>query len=127
MHDDPVGKRGEQARLGATAYVAWAVFGGGRSASEAGPTLAYLLRHEPATLGDPYTVALVAVTLLPFSVRMSGWIYLISALALGAVFIGYAVRLQRAYSDALAKQTFRYSIVYLSLLFIALLADHYFQ
>jgi len=74
-----------------------------------------------------YTVALVAVTMLPFSLRMSGWIYLASAAALGAVFIGYAVRLQRSYSDALAKKTFRYSIVYLSLLFIALLVDHYFQ
>ena len=74
-----------------------------------------------------YPVALVAVTMLPFSVRMSGWIYLVAAVALGAVFIAYAVRLQRAYTDALAKKTFRFSIVYLALLFIALLADHYFQ
>ena len=74
-----------------------------------------------------YTVALVAVTMLPFAVRMSGWLYLVCALALGAVFIGYAVRLQRTYSDALAKATFRYSIVYLALLFFALLVDHYFQ
>jgi len=74
-----------------------------------------------------YTVALVAVTMLPFSVRMSGWIYLVSAAALGAIFIGYAFKLQRAYSDALAKRTFRYSIVYLALLFMALLVDHYFQ
>ena len=74
-----------------------------------------------------YTVALVAVTMLPFAVRMSGWIYLASALVLGAVFLAYAVRLQRAYSDALAKKTFRWSIVYLALLFIALLVDHYFQ
>ncbi|MEO7760910.1 MAG: heme o synthase [Casimicrobiaceae bacterium] len=74
-----------------------------------------------------YTVALVAVTLLPFAIRMSGSLYLASALALGAVFMGYAVKLQRTYSDALAKRTFRYSIVYLALLFIALLVDHYFQ
>ena len=73
-----------------------------------------------------YTVALVAVTMLPFAVRMSGWLYLASALMLGALFIGYAVRLQRHYSDALAKATFRYSIVYLALLFVALLVDHYF-
>jgi protoheme IX farnesyltransferase len=74
-----------------------------------------------------YTVALVAVTMLPYAVRMSGVFYLVCALALGAVFLGYAVRLQRRYSDALAKATFRWSIVYLALLFIALLIDHYLQ
>jgi protoheme IX farnesyltransferase len=74
-----------------------------------------------------YTVALVAVTMLPFSIRMSGWLYLVSALALGAAFLTYAIQLQRAYSDALARRTFRFSIMYLSLLFIALLVDHYFQ
>jgi protoheme IX farnesyltransferase len=74
-----------------------------------------------------YTIALVAVTMLPFSIRMSGWLYLVSALALGTAFLTYAVQLQRAYSDALARRTFRFSIVYLSLLFIALLVDHYFR
>jgi protoheme IX farnesyltransferase len=74
-----------------------------------------------------YTVALVAVTMLPYAVRMSGVFYLVCALALGAVVLGYAVRLQRRYSDALAKATFRWSIVYLALLFIALLIDHYLQ
>jgi protoheme IX farnesyltransferase len=74
-----------------------------------------------------YTIALVAVTMLPYAVRMSGVFYLVCALALGAVFLGYAVRLQRRYSDALAKATFRWSIVYLALLFIALLVDHYLQ
>ena len=72
-----------------------------------------------------YTIALIAVTLVPFAVRMSGWLYLGSAIALGAVFLGYAIALQRAYSDELARRTFRFSIVYLSLLFIALLVDHY--
>jgi protoheme IX farnesyltransferase len=56
---------------------------------------------------------------------MSGWIYLAAADGLGAVFIGYAYRLWRDYSDALARRTFRYSILYLSLLFGALLIDHY--
>ena len=74
-----------------------------------------------------YTVALVAVTMLPYAVRMSGVFYLVCALALGSVFLGYAVRLQRRYSDALAKATFRWSIVYLALLVIALLIDHYLQ
>jgi protoheme IX farnesyltransferase len=72
-----------------------------------------------------YTVALVAVTMLPFAIRMSGWIYLVSALALGAVFLVLAVNLQREYSDGLSRRTFRYSIVYLALLFMALLVDHY--
>jgi protoheme IX farnesyltransferase len=72
-----------------------------------------------------YTIALTAVTLMPFALRMSGWPYLVAALALGGTFIGYAVRLYRHYSDALARATFRYSIVYLAALFGALLVDHY--
>jgi len=72
-----------------------------------------------------YTFILVAVTLLPFATRMSGWIYLATALALGAMFLRYAIRLYRDYSDELAKQTFRFSIVYLSVLFAGLLVDHY--
>ncbi|MEO7851574.1 MAG: heme o synthase [Rubrivivax sp.] len=72
-----------------------------------------------------YTLVLFAATLLPFTYRMSGWFYLVSAVLLGGVFIGYAVRLWRNYSDALARRTFRYSILYLSLLFSALLIDHY--
>ena len=48
-----------------------------------------------------------------------------SALVLGGVFLGYAIQLFRNYSDALARKTFRYSILYLSLLFAALLIDHY--
>jgi heme o synthase len=74
-----------------------------------------------------YTVALFAVTLLPFAIRMSGWIYLAAAVALGAVFVGYAVALYRRYSDGLARRTFRYSIFYLAALFSALLLDHYWQ
>jgi len=74
-----------------------------------------------------YTVALTAVTLMPYAVRMSGPLYLVAAIALGAVFIGYAVRLRRAYSDRLARATFRFSIVYLAALFSALLVDHYWQ
>jgi heme o synthase len=54
-------------------------------------------------------------------------VYLASALALGGLFVWYAVRIYVAYSDRLAQQTFRYSIVYLSLLFAALLADHYWR
>jgi heme o synthase len=72
-----------------------------------------------------YTLVLFAAALLPFAYGMSGWLYLGAALALNGVFLAYAVRLYLAYSDALARRTFRYSIVYLSALFAALLLDHY--
>ena len=72
-----------------------------------------------------YTIILTAVTLLPFATRMSGMIYLASALILDGVFIYFALRIYFHYSDALAKRTFTYSILYLSLLFAALLVDHY--
>jgi protoheme IX farnesyltransferase len=74
-----------------------------------------------------YTVALTGVTLMPYAVRMSGLPYLCAAIALGAVFTGYAVRLYRHYSDRLARAMFRFSIVYLAALFSALLVDHYWQ
>ena len=72
-----------------------------------------------------YTVVLFAATLLPFIYGMSGVIYLVAAVLLGAGFIAYAWRLWRDYSDALARRTFRFSIWHLSLLFAALLVDHY--
>jgi protoheme IX farnesyltransferase len=72
-----------------------------------------------------YTLILFGVSLLPFAIRMSGWLYLAAALVLGAIFIAYAVRIYVAYSDALARRAFRYSITYLALLFAALLVDHY--
>jgi heme o synthase len=87
----------------------------------------------PVTHGEPltrlhillYTIGLVATTALPYVVRMSGLLYLLSALALGAVFVVYAWRLYRAPTPAIARATFNYSIVYLAALFAALLADHY--
>ncbi|MBE0619965.1 MAG: protoheme IX farnesyltransferase [Burkholderiales bacterium] len=72
-----------------------------------------------------YTLVLIASTLLPFVYGMSGWIYLTAALALDGMFLYYAVRIYIAYSDRLAQQTFRYSVVYLAGLFTALLLDHY--
>jgi protoheme IX farnesyltransferase len=72
-----------------------------------------------------YTIILFAATLLPFATGMSGWLYLAAAVALGAAFLAYAVRIYVAYSDALAQKTFRFSIVYLAALFAALLVDHY--
>ncbi len=73
-----------------------------------------------------YTIVLVATTMLPYAVQMSGLIYLTSAAVLGGIFLWYAWRIWRHYSDLLARQTFAYSIIYLSLLFAALLVDHYF-
>ena len=73
-----------------------------------------------------YTLILIAATLLPYIYGMSGLVYLISALVLGFIFLAYVVALFISYSDTLAKKTFRFSITYLSLLFAALLIDHYF-
>ena len=72
-----------------------------------------------------YTIILVAVTLMPFAMRMSGFIYLGSALLLDGIFMAYAIGLYRKYSDALARSMFKFSILYLTLLFAALLVDHY--
>lgn len=74
-----------------------------------------------------YTIVLVATTTLPFAVQMSGLIYLLSALILGAIFLYYAWHIHRHYSDKLARTTFTFSIIYLSLLFAALLVDHYLR
>jgi protoheme IX farnesyltransferase len=73
-----------------------------------------------------YTLILIAATLLPYIYGMSGLVYLIAAVVLGFIFLAYVIALFISYSDALAKRTFRFSITYLSLLFAALLIDHYF-
>ena len=72
-----------------------------------------------------YTIALAATTMLPFAVSMSGVIYLAAAAVLDIVFLWYAWQIYRHYSDQIARKTFAYSIIYLSLLFAALLVDHY--
>ncbi len=104
--------------------------------------LALYRKHEYAKAGIPmlpvthgdrftqlsvllYTVILFACSLLPFAIRMSGWLYVVSAVILGGVFLWYAWRLYTNYSDWLARRTFRYSILYLTLIFAALLLDHY--
>jgi protoheme IX farnesyltransferase len=106
--------------------------------------LALYRRHEYARAGVPmlpvthgerftrlyvllYTMLLAAICLLPFATGMSGAIYLVSTLALNGVFVAYAVGIYVNYSDSLARRTFRYSIVYLSCLFAALLVDHYWR
>jgi protoheme IX farnesyltransferase len=72
-----------------------------------------------------YTILLAAVTLLPFATHMTGWFYLVGVIVLDAVYLMYAWRLYKNYSDALAHRAFRYSIQYLALLFALLLVDHY--
>ncbi len=72
-----------------------------------------------------YTVLLMAACLMPFAIGMSSWLYLAVALLLSAGFIAYAIALMRAYSDELARKTFRFSLIHLSALFAALLLDHY--
>ena len=74
-----------------------------------------------------YTIVLLAMSLMPYAIHMSGALYLVAALALGGTFLGYAIRLFRNYSDALARATFKYSIFYLAALFSALLIDHYWR
>lgn len=72
-----------------------------------------------------YTLILFAAGLLPWIYGMSSWIYLIAAVGLGAGFCLHGYWLWRDYSDALARRTFRFSLIYLSALFAALLVDHY--
>jgi protoheme IX farnesyltransferase len=87
----------------------------------------------PVTHGVPYTklqvllytLILFGVSLLPFAIRMSGLLYLASALVLGAIFVWYAWKLRTTDDETLPMRTFHWSIWYLSLLFAALLLDHY--
>jgi heme o synthase len=74
-----------------------------------------------------YSIVLAAVTLMPFAVHMSGPIYLAAAVLLDLVFLRHAWRVYRHYSDLVARKAFTYSIVYLGLLFAALLVDHYLK
>ena len=72
-----------------------------------------------------YTWVLFAACLLPFMLGMSSWLYLATAVVLSLGFCWYAWQLMRDYSDALARKTFRFSLIHLSALFAALLLDHY--
>lgn len=74
-----------------------------------------------------YSFVLFAATLLPYVVRMSGLFYLCAAVVLSGMFIGYAWRLYKVYSDELSRKLFRFSILYLALLFGALLIDHWIR
>lgn len=73
-----------------------------------------------------YTIILFAVALMPVGHGMSGWIYLVISVVMNSIFMAYAIGLYRRYSDDLAKRTFKFSILYLMVIFAALLLDHYF-
>lgn len=72
-----------------------------------------------------YTVLLAATCMLPWLIGMSGLFYLVASIVLNAVFIVYAWRLWKDYSDALSRRTFRYSLIFLGGIFAALMIDHY--
>ncbi|MEY4712523.1 MAG: putative protoheme farnesyltransferase (Heme synthase), rane protein [Pseudomonadota bacterium] len=72
-----------------------------------------------------YTLVLFAACLLPFVIGMSSWLYLAASLVFNGMFVAYAFKLWRQYSDELARRTFRFSLIHLSGLFAALLLDHY--
>ncbi|MDU0810117.1 MAG: heme o synthase [Burkholderia sp.] len=72
-----------------------------------------------------YSIMLFAITLMPFVSRMSGILYFSSAIVLSTIFVLYAWRIYYNYSDELARRAFRFSIIYLSLLFSMMLVDHY--
>ncbi len=72
-----------------------------------------------------YTILLFLVTLLPYLTGMSGWLYLAAALALNSVFLYYSIVLIRTRDNRIAMKTFGFSILYLMILFAALLFDHY--
>lgn len=72
-----------------------------------------------------YTILLLIVTLLPYLTGMSGLIYLATALPLGLIFIYFAILMMRTKEDKTAMKTFGFSIIYLMILFAALLLDHY--
>ena len=72
-----------------------------------------------------YTLVLFAACMMPFVFGMSGYLYLAAAVVLSIGFTGYGWMLWRNYSDALARKTFRFSLIHLSALFAAMLVDHY--
>ena len=72
-----------------------------------------------------YTLILLAACLMPFVYGMSSWLYLLVALGLSLIFVAHAYKLWRQYSDEQARQTFKFSLVHLSVLFAAMLVDHY--
>ncbi|MEK9806451.1 MAG: heme o synthase [Halieaceae bacterium] len=72
-----------------------------------------------------YTVIMILITLLPFATLLSGWLYLVGAVILGAVFLYWSIEILRDKNPKAPMETFKFSITYLLLLFIIMLADHW--
>jgi len=72
-----------------------------------------------------YTIILFIVSILTYVVLMSGEIYLVSSVILSSMFLYYSIKLYFSNDDSVAMKTFNFSIYYIFLIFIALLADHY--
>ena len=72
-----------------------------------------------------YTILMFLITLLPFATILSGWIYLVSAVILGVIFLYWSIEILREKNPKAPMETFKYSINYLLLLFVAMLADHW--
>ena len=72
-----------------------------------------------------YTILMFLITLLPFATLLSGWIYLVSAVVLGVIFLYWSIEILRERNPKAPMETFKYSINYLLLLFVAMLADHW--
>lgn len=72
-----------------------------------------------------YTILMFLITLLPFATMLSGWIYLVSAIVLGVIFLYWSIEILREKNPKAPMETFKYSINYLLLLFVAMLADHW--
>ncbi len=72
-----------------------------------------------------YTILMFLITLLPFATLLSGWIYLASAVVLGVIFLYWSIEILREKNPKAPMETFKYSINYLLLLFVAMLADHW--
>jgi len=72
-----------------------------------------------------YTILMFLITLLPFATLLSGWIYLVSAAVLGVIFLYWSIEILREKNPKAPMETFKYSINYLLLLFVAMLADHW--
>lgn len=72
-----------------------------------------------------YTILMFLITLLPYATLLSGWIYLVSALVLGVIFLYWSIEILREKNPKAPMETFKYSINYLLLLFVAMLADHW--
>lgn len=72
-----------------------------------------------------YTLLMFVITLLPYATFLSGWIYLSAAVVLGLIFLYWSIEIIREKNPKAPMETFKYSINYLLLLFVAMLADHW--